>query len=384
MANIRKYKKKNGNIVYRAEVRIKGYEPVRKTFSKKSLAQDWAGKIEAAMHDGSYKSFKSRQYKIAKVIVEGKEINVKIEFINELIDFYRDYIASKKYASPEKYNVMYDWWKEHLKISPVNENNIIIEKTEYLRVCDIDSEILSNCKNILMTETIVKKKQEVIRSNNTINKYLMCISAVLTYATNELNFFDYNPMSKIDTLTKEDKPPRFLSDDEIDALKKSCKAYSQKLYLFFIILLKTGGRFNEVRHLQVKDLDYKNERVYYLETKNKTHRSVHLAAQTLNDIKEYLNENQITEGYVFKSAMRNAELSDMKGVLEQAIRNAKIKNFRIHDIRHTTASILAIEGASLLEIATILGQKSLTVARKYSHLTKKHTEKLLASVMDKY
>lgn len=384
MANIRKYKKKNGDIVYRAEVRIKGYEPIRRTFPKKSLAQDWAGKIEAAMHDGSYKDLASRQYRIAKVIINGEEVSVKIEFVDELIDFYKDYIAAKKYALPEKYNPMYSWWKENLRKTQINEYSYIIEKTEYLRVCEIDSEILSNCKNILMTETIVKKGEKVNRSNNTINKYLMCMSAVLTYATNELNFFDYNPMSKINALPKKNKAPRFLSDEEIDSLKTACKDYSQKLYLFFMILLKTGARFNEVRHLKVKDLDYKNERVYYLETKNNSHRGVHLDIKILKEVKEYIETNKIDEGYIFKSTKRSAELSDMKGALEQAIRNAKVKSFRIHDIRHTTASILAKEGASLLEIAIILGQTSLTVTRNYSHLTQKHTELLLASVMDKY
>ena len=156
------------------------------------------------------------------------------------------------------------------------------------------------------------------------------------------------------------------------------------IYIFFLIALKTGGRFNEVRHLEVKDLDFQNNRVYFLDTKNKTHRAVHLDAATLGLVSIYLESKSIESGYIFQNDKKGIQLFEIKGVLEKIIKESGIENFRIHDIRHTTASIMAQEGASLLEIAEVLGQKSLTVARNYSHLTKKHTEELLASIMDKY
>ena len=52
-----------------------------------------------------------------------------------------------------------------------------------------------------------------------------------------------------------------------------------------------------------------------------------------------------------------------------AMRRAGISNFRFHDLRHSCASYLAQSGASLLEIADVLGHKSLDVTKRYSHLT---------------
>jgi hypothetical protein len=41
---------------------------------------------------------------------------------------------------------------------------------------------------------------------------------------------------------------------------------------------------------------------------------------------------------------------------------------RFHDLRHTTASYLAAQGASLLEIANTLGHRTMAVVKLYSHL----------------
>ena len=360
MVNYYKRENKNGTC-YQATIRIKGYNILRKTFKKKSDAQNWAEPIEQAMKKGTYIE--------NTIVIDTNDFRQNIVLMSDLITYFKENIAQERYSAAEKYNVMYEWW---------------IDKIGSIKVRELSASMLSSCKQILATEKIIKKGKEVVRGNNTINKYLMCLSAILTYAVKELELINVNPMSKIKLMQKPTGRTRFLSDAEIEKLKAVCKEHSDMLHLFFLLLLKTGGRFNEVRHLEIKDVDYSNNKVYFIDTKNKTHRGVHVDKNTLALLLEYSKKNDIKEGYIFSSNKRGAELCDMKGIMEQAIRKAGIQDFHIHDIRHTTASILARNGASLLEIAEILGQKSLTVARRYSHLTIKHTEELLSSIMDKY
>jgi integrase len=52
-----------------------------------------------------------------------------------------------------------------------------------------------------------------------------------------------------------------------------------------------------------------------------------------------------------------------------AMKRAKIKDFRFHDLRPTAASYLAMQGCSLAEIAEVLGHRSLDVTRRYAHLS---------------
>jgi integrase len=48
---------------------------------------------------------------------------------------------------------------------------------------------------------------------------------------------------------------------------------------------------------------------------------------------------------------------------------AGLTGFRWHDLRHSCASFLARRGASLLEIASVLGHKSPSMVMRYAHLT---------------
>jgi len=54
------------------------------------------------------------------------------------------------------------------------------------------------------------------------------------------------------------------------------------------------------------------------------------------------------------------------------LKKAGIEDFRFHDLRHCAASYLAMSGASLAEIAEVLGHKTLAMVKRYSHLSENH------------
>jgi len=60
-----------------------------------------------------------------------------------------------------------------------------------------------------------------------------------------------------------------------------------------------------------------------------------------------------------------------------ARQKAGIKNFRFHDLRHSAASYLAMNGASLAEIAEVLGHKTLAMVKRYAHLSEQHTARVV-------
>ena len=64
---------------------------------------------------------------------------------------------------------------------------------------------------------------------------------------------------------------------------------------------------------------------------------------------------------------------DLRYAFHQALREAGIVDFRFHDLRHSAASYLAMQGASLVEIAEVLGHKTLQMVKRYAHLSEGHT-----------
>jgi len=73
-------------------------------------------------------------------------------------------------------------------------------------------------------------------------------------------------------------------------------------------------------------------------------------------------------GRVFQSAKTGEPLENGRHWFDDAVAEARIKNFRWHDLRHTFASRLRMTGAPLEDIADLLGHKSFWMTRRYAHL----------------
>jgi site-specific recombinase XerD len=73
-------------------------------------------------------------------------------------------------------------------------------------------------------------------------------------------------------------------------------------------------------------------------------------------------------GRIFRSSKTGEALENAEHWSDDAIAEAKLKNFHWHDLRHTFASRLRMKGAPLEDIADLLGHKSLTVTRRHAHL----------------
>src|SRR5262249_46141064 len=72
--------------------------------------------------------------------------------------------------------------------------------------------------------------------------------------------------------------------------------------------------------------------------------------------------------YVFPSPIGAAYLSDVKKAWQSLCRTANIQGCRLHDLRHTFASILVSSGASLPLIGSLLGHTQVSTTARYSHL----------------
>ncbi|WP_424664845.1 tyrosine-type recombinase/integrase [Candidatus Binatus sp.] len=114
-------------------------------------------------------------------------------------------------------------------------------------------------------------------------------------------------------------------------------------------------------------VDWKSRELHIPRTKNEEPLHVPLNDAAIGALKAALACGDGT-GRVFKSNKTGEPLENGGHWFDDAVAEAKLKNFHWHDFRHSFASRLRMTGAPLEVIADLLGHKSFTMTRRYAHL----------------
>lgn len=329
MAYIQKREHSSGNTTYRVRIRINGMPDKSATFASRSQAKIWAQKMEADIRQGRY--FPKQ---------EGEE-----RTFGEFIDRYIEKELPKKPKSVAKQTSQLLWWKKHLGA--------------YF-LCHISPSMLAELRDRLLQETTPRGG---LRSSSTANRYLAALSQALTIAVKEWGWLKENPLFKISRLREGKGRERYLDKEGIASLLAACRqSKSPYLYGVVIFALGTGARRGEIFNLKWEDVDFVRSAATFRGTKNGETRTVPLSRSVLECLEHERKRRIIFSPNVFPCV-------DIRTAWERVVEKANLKDVRFHDLRHTAASHLAMNGASTLEIAAILGHKTLSMVKRYSHLS---------------
>ncbi len=200
------------------------------------------------------------------------------------------------------------------------------------------------------------------------------IYSVLSKALNLAELWGYRPNHSNPCLHvkkyKETKRERFLSQEEIlrlmsslDEEEKSC----QNIWAVYAIrlLLITGCRLNEILTLKWEEVDYDNQCLRLSDSKTGK-KLVYLSTIAV----ELLKTIPQIEGnvYMICGERRGAHLVNLQKPWQRVRARANLGDVRIHDLRHTFASIAASNGLSLPIIGALLGHKQTQTTARYAHL----------------
>lgn len=221
------------------------------------------------------------------------------------------------------------------------------------------------------------------RTNSTVNRYLAILSHLFTVSVREWGWSHENPVLKVTRLKEPRGRVQFLSDDERVRLLEACKkSESEYLYTVVVLALSTGARKMEILGLKWRDVELSRGVITLHETKNGERRVLILTSLALKLMKQHAKIRTLHCNLVFPAKSFDKPI-DLTTPWETALKRAEIKDFRFHDLRHSAASYLAMNGASLAEIAEILGHKTLSMVKRYSHLSEAHTSKVVAKMNEK-
>ena len=179
---------------------------------------------------------------------------------------------------------------------------------------------------------------------------------------------------------------RYLDEDERRRLLDACRqSTNPQLYTIVVFALSTGARKGEILNLTLDDVDLSRGRAVLRDTKNGETRAVPLVGHALDLLNEHVP--QVRAQYnAMPSAPKQRWLFpgrdgrnpvDIRTAWENARKRAGITDFRFHDLRHSTASYLAMQGANPMEIAEVLGHRTMQMVKRYSHLSEGHVRGLV-------
>lgn len=129
------------------------------------------------------------------------------------------------------------------------------------------------------------------------------------------------------------------------------------------LLIFTGARLREILHLKWDEIDFERG-LLLLPTSKTGKKTIVLNAPAL----AILNELPRASEYVIAGASSDKSRSDLKKPWKAVAKRAGLTGVRIHDLRHTHASVGAGAGLGLPIIGKLLGHTQPATTQRYAHL----------------
>ena len=340
---------RSGIVRYRARARLKGFPPQTANFSRKTDAKKWIADTESAIRD-------SRYFATAEA---------KRHTLGDLIDRYERDVLPTKPRNARNQLQQLKWWTMQLGA---------------YRLVDVTAPKIAECRDTLLSKPTARGGQ---RSAATAVRYLAVLSHAFSIALREWGWVDINPCRKVSKPKESRGRTRFLDDGERERLLWACRSSkSSLLYPIVVLAIATGMRKGEIVTLRWPQIDFGRALITLHVTKNDEQRSVPLTGHAFDVLKALSENRQADVELVFPNNTAKKPLEIAKA-WTTALAKAGISDFRFHDLRHTAASYLAQGGATGLDLAAVLGHKTLTMVKRYAHLGESRVRQVVAQMNER-
>jgi len=357
VANIQERIDSEGNKTYRVRIRLKGHPMETATFERRTDAKDWAIKKEAAIKEGRHSN----------------QAEAKRHTFREAIERYRrDVLPRKAASSRASEESRLRWWEEQL-------GDYTLDKITPAR--------LTECRDRLLNEgsgyTAGRHPGGQGLSPTTVSKYIRQLSHLFNIAIREWQWLVESPMERVAKPQNAPGRVRFLDDDERERFLAVCRESGNPyLYTTVVVSISTGLRRGELFRLTWDRVDLEKG-VIRLEagvTKTRRSRAVPLEGHALALMQELYKNRTLVSKLCFPSFQNPRQPYDMRRPFRQALKKAEITDFTWHDMRHCCASYLLMNGATLGEVAEVLGHRTLDMVKRYAHIAESHTRRVVGSM----
>lgn len=237
---------------------------------------------------------------------------------------------------------------------------------------------------------LILKKNKAGLSRSMICIIRDVISGTMGYAVED-EIITGNPVSGILKRLKLERNKRItvvpLSEQEVNLFLDTCYKHFREYSEFFLCAFRTGMHLGELLALKWGDVDWNQkfirvERSYKRgqvdKTKSGNVRRVDMSEQLVDALKKLLTKRKkealqagLSEPvpYIFHRNRKPMEQNFIRRIYKRILVKAGIREMRLHDTRHTYASLLLSKGASPVYVKEQLGHSSIKITVDiYGHL----------------
>ena len=195
------------------------------------------------------------------------------------------------------------------------------------------------------------------------------------------NALDSNPAAANIQRYREQPRERYLSGAELETILSAIAAlsgYPAATAIKFMLL--TGARKSEILSMRWSQLDIEEGSWSKPPTSTKQRRAhkVPLDESILVELRAMRDSRDNGSDFVFPSDSASGHLTDVKYTWRKVLRMSGVKDCRLHDLRHTFASLMIGSGVDLYMVGKLLGHSEPRTTARYAHLEQETMREALA------
>ncbi len=290
--------------------------------------------------------------------------------VNELIALY---LVEGRIDKPEKRESSWNTDETYLRchVAPLLGNWVV----RNLKTADIarwQADVVAG-KTAKVTKLGFRRRSNVRGGRGAAARATRTFGTMMNWAVRRELITD-NPVSRVFKF-RDGQRERFLTDaeavglfDTLAQMEAAGEIRPQHADLFRLLAL-TGARLSEIRELAWDEIDFDNRLILLEPNRHKTGRTgrkvLNLNAPALQVLERRANPT----AWVFpKSEPYRGPIETPRRFWNRLVERAGCPGFRIHDLRHTFASLLIKDGHSLSFVQKALGHSRPEVTARYAHL----------------
>ena len=221
---------------------------------------------------------------------------------------------------------------------------------------------------------------------STRNLYFATVRSIFRLAAKN-NKIERNPCQGIKKLKASNKIIRWL---DIGEERKLMAVMPEEFQLIVRVAINTGLRVSEQMSLRWDDIDLRNRQITLRETK-----SGETQFQPMNSIAfEAFRRLKLMPTHIsgevfhwinqFKGYKKTRSYYNLNYYWKSYCKMAGIKKCRWHDLRHSFASRMVIDGENIVQVQKLMRHADITTTMRYIHLAPKNQQEALSRLSKWY